>query len=60
MEFLLSLDEKTRESNFRSDLAYASQAVRDCIRMARATNDNAFLNEVNGKLSGYLTQNLQK
>lgn len=60
MEFLLSLSEEVRQSNFRSELAYAQQAARDCIQLARRTNDDTFFNEVNGKLSSYLTTNVQK
>jgi hypothetical protein len=55
LEFFLSLDEDVVNANFRSDLAYATQSVQDCISLAQATGDNAFLNEVNAKLSAYLT-----
>lgn len=58
LEFLNSIDPKLRESNFRTDQAYANQAARDCIRLSQSTGDQAFISEVNEKLSGYISQRI--
>lgn len=57
--FYQSIDPNVVKSSFRSEQSFANQAARDCIRMARATGDNAFITEVNDKLSGFVSQNVR-
>jgi hypothetical protein len=56
LNFLNSLDEDIVKTSFRNDMAFASQAARDCIRFARATGDDAYFNKVNSALSPYMSQ----
>lgn len=59
LEFLQSIDPQIVQSSFRSEQAFANQAARDCIQMARSTQDNAFMTEVENKLSGFISERLR-
>jgi hypothetical protein len=56
LNFLNSLDDDIIKTSFRNDMAFASQAARDCVRFARATGDDAYFNKVNSALSPYMSQ----
>ncbi|MDX1685480.1 MAG: DUF2723 domain-containing protein [Saprospiraceae bacterium] len=59
LEFLQSIDNQVLQGSFRSEQAFANQAARDCMQMAQSTNDDAYINEINSKLSPFVSQKVR-